>query len=92
LTILINVLDLSLYRSLLLFEFLTNIKILIVAYYFTLFEFLKYIQKYLFKVKCSRKNYREKLIYNIYKTRQTLKFAIEIIEISIIIRQKLKQK
>ncbi len=43
LTILINVLDLSLYRSLLLFEFLASIKTLIVVCRFTLFKFLKYI-------------------------------------------------
>jgi len=46
----------------------------------------------LFKVKCFRKNYKKKLVYNTYKTRQTLKFAIEIAKILIIIRQKLKQK
>ena len=38
------------------------------------------------KVKYSCKNYRKKLIYNIYKIEQALKFAIEIVEITIIIK------
>ncbi len=80
----------SLYRSLLLFEFLANIKILIVACCFIFLESSKYIQKYLFRIKYFCKNYREKSIYNIYRTKQILKFAIEIAKISIIIKQKLK--
>jgi len=46
----------------------------------------------LFKVKYFCKNYKEKLVYNTYKTRQTLEFAIKITKILIIIRQKLKQR
>ncbi len=70
----------------LLFESLTNIKMLIVVCCFTLFESLKYIQKRLFKVKYFRKNYKKKLIYNTYRTKQTLEFAIKIAKILIIIR------
>jgi len=42
------------------------------------------------KIKYSCKNYREKLVYNIYRIKQILKFAIEIAKIIIIIKQKLK--
>jgi len=59
---------------------------LIVVCCFTLFESLKYIQKRLFKVKYFRKNYKKKLIYNTYRTKQTLEFAIKIAKILIIIR------
>jgi len=86
LTILINILDSSLYKSLLLFEFLASIKASIIACCFKLLEFSKHIQEYLFRVKYFRKNYRVKSIYNTYRTKQMLKFAIETTKISIIIR------
>jgi len=63
---------------LLLFEFLTNIRISIAICYFRLFESLKYIQKYLFKVKYFCKNFKKKIIYNIYKTKEILEFTIKI--------------
>ncbi len=44
----------------------------------------------LFKIKYSCKNYREKLVYNTCKIKQTLRFAIEIAKITIIIKQELK--
>jgi len=85
-TILINVLDSFLYRSLLLFEFLANIKTSIAICRFKFLESSKYIQEYLFRVEYSRKNYKVKSIYNIYRTRQVLEFAIETTKISIIIK------
>jgi len=85
-TILFNVLDLFLCKSLLLFEFLASIKTSIVACRFRFFKFLKSIRECLFRVKCFRKNYKKKLIYNTYRTRQALEFAIEIAKISIIIK------
>jgi len=53
-------------------------------------DFRNIFENALLKVKCFCKNYREKLVYNTYKIRQTLKFAIEITKITIIIKQKLK--
>jgi len=53
-------------------------------------NFLNIFKNIFSKIKYSCKNYRKKLVYNIYKIEQTLKFAIEIAKITIIIKQKLK--